>query len=105
MSAPIHYYLPRDVEGIEPLLTLALDLHWSWNHAADEIWNQLDPELWAHTHNPWVVLQAASRTKLQALMADPAFREKVTALVRAQHEYLAAPAWFQHAYPRSSLTC
>jgi glycogen phosphorylase len=105
MSTPIHYYLPREIEGIESLLALALDLRWSWNHAADEIWRQLDPELLALTHNPWVVLQAASRTKLHALRADPAFREKVAALVRTQQEYLTTPAWFQQAQSRSPLTC
>ena len=36
---------------------LALDLRWSWNHVADELWNRLDPELWALTHNACVILQ------------------------------------------------
>jgi len=86
VSTPTHYYLPREIAGVESLLALALDLRWSWHHAADELWGQLDPELWALTHNPWVVLQTASRTKLQTLAADPAFHQKVAVLVRAQRE-------------------
>ena len=50
-----------DVEGFDSLAELALDLRWSWNHAADRIWGRLDPVLWELTHNPWVVLQTVSR--------------------------------------------
>jgi len=50
----------------EPLLAvlteLALDLSWCWNHATDELWRRLDPELWRLTHNPWVVLQTVFAT-------------------------------------------
>ncbi|GEM_PF-5790859 len=60
MSSPLQPYLPSDIDGIEQLLTLALDLRWSWNHFADQLWGQLDPELWSLTHNPWVVLQTVS---------------------------------------------
>ena len=35
---------------------------------------QLDPELWAITHNPWVVLQTASPDRITSAMSDPAFR-------------------------------
>jgi len=38
------------------LRDLALDLRWSWNHAADELWNRLD-NLWTLTRNAWVILQ------------------------------------------------
>jgi glucan phosphorylase len=47
--------------AIRQLHQLALDLRWSWNHASDELWRQLDPELWTRTHNPWVILRTVSR--------------------------------------------
>jgi starch phosphorylase len=50
---PIYSLLPTEVEGFDPLAELALDMRWSWNHAADEVWLQLDPALWELTHNPW----------------------------------------------------
>ena len=50
--------------GSDALTQLALDLRWSWHHGADELWSQLDPELWRLTHNPWVVLQVASPARL-----------------------------------------
>jgi starch phosphorylase len=84
VSKPIYSFLPTDVEGFDSLAELALDMRWSWNHAADEVWRQLDPALWEFTQNPWVVLQTVSRDKLQRVSADPAFRKKVDALVQAR---------------------
>ena len=49
VSHPIYNLLPTEIEGFDSLAELALDLHWSWNHATDEVWRQLDPELW-ETH-------------------------------------------------------
>ena len=54
-----------DVEGIDGLIELALNIRWSWNHASDMLWEQLDPELWEFTRNPWVILQTGSRNRLE----------------------------------------
>ena len=45
------------------LLTWHWTFRWSFNHSADQLWEQLDPELWELTHNPWVLLQTVSRGK------------------------------------------
>ena len=50
---PIYNLLPTEIEGFDSLAELALDMRWSWNHATDEVWRQLDPELWEITNNPW----------------------------------------------------
>jgi hypothetical protein len=65
-------------EGFDSLTELALDLRWSWNHAADEIWRELDPALWELTHNPWVVLQTVSLDRIEEVLAAPAFRRRLT---------------------------
>jgi starch phosphorylase len=49
---PVKNEVPTDIEGFDSLAELALDMRWSWNHAADEIWRQLDPVLWELTHHP-----------------------------------------------------
>jgi starch phosphorylase len=33
------------------LTELALDLRWTWNHPTDDVWRELDPELWEATQN------------------------------------------------------
>ena len=100
-----HAVPPTEVPGFDSLAALALDLRWSWNHATDEVWRQLDPALWEITHNPWVVLQTASREQIVRVLADPAFRKNVDGLVQTRRQALEAPAWFQQNYPQSSLTC
>jgi starch phosphorylase len=56
MAHPLSFNLPTEPSGIEYLIELALDLRGTWEHSADELWGQLDPELWALTLNPWAVL-------------------------------------------------
>ena len=90
--------------GIESLTELALDLHWAWNHSADELWALLEPELWASTHNPWVVLQTVSKAKLEAFLGRPKFRNRVETLLDHRRRHLAATAWFQQNHPEAPLT-
>jgi starch phosphorylase len=42
---PVFGLLPADLEDIDSLVELALDMRWSWNHATDDVWRQLDPVL------------------------------------------------------------
>ncbi len=104
-SHPIYNLLPTEIEGFDSLAELALDLRWSWNHATDEVWRQLDPELWEITHNPWVVLQTAARDRIERVLADPVFRKQVDHLVLTRREAVTATAWFQQTYPHSPLSC
>lgn len=90
--------------GTDALTELTLNLRWAWHHGADQLWAELDPELWALTHNPWVVLQTVSRSKLRQLLARPEYRTRVTSLLEQRRDYLASPAWFQRSHPQSPLT-
>ena len=75
-------------------------MRWSWNHATDGVWRQLDPELWDLTQNPWVVLQTVSRDQLERVLADPGFRKNIDDLLQAKHQAAEAPAWFSNTIPR-----
>lgn len=103
--APPRRVPPTDVEGFKNLTELALDMHWSWNHATDAVWRELDPVLWELTHHPWNVLQTVSRETLERVLADPVFRTKIDDLVRSKARAAAAPAWFQQNHPQSPLSC
>jgi starch phosphorylase len=104
-ASPVYTLLPKDIAGFDSLAELALDMRWSWNHAADELWQQLDPALWQLTHNPWVVLQSASREQIERLANEPSFREKMAALLQEKRLATQTPAWFQQTYPHSPLNC
>ncbi len=104
VSHPIYNLLPMEVEGFDSLAELALDLRWSWNHGADEVWQQLDPALWELTHNPWVVLQTVSRDQIESMCADPNFLTRIDDLVKARRQAAQTPAWFQQNHSQSPLT-
>jgi len=105
VSNPMYNLLPIDIEGFDSLAELALNIRSSWHHATDEVWRQIDPRLWEITHNPWVVLQTASRERIERVLADPVFREKVDAFVQERRQVLEAPAWFQQNHSQAPLTC
>jgi glycogen phosphorylase len=105
LSNSMYCFLPTELEGFTSLAELALDMRWSWNHAADDVWRQLDPGLWEFTRNPWVVLQTVSREHLTKTLAKPAFAKKVDELLRAKREAAQSPAWFQQAHAQSPLSC
>ncbi|MGA2964350.1 MAG: DUF3417 domain-containing protein, partial [Candidatus Korobacteraceae bacterium] len=105
VSHPIYHLLPTEIAGFDSLAELALDMRWSWNHATDEVWRTLDPKLWESTHNPWVVLQTASRDHIEHVLADPVFRKNVDGLIEASRQSAEAPAWFQRNHSEAPLTC
>jgi glycogen phosphorylase len=80
------------------LKELAMDLHWSWNHATDKIWKQLDSDLWEATHNPLVVLQTVSRNRISKVLEDPIVRDIIDEMIEAKKQRSVTPAWYQNSY-------
>ena len=95
---------PPKPEGMDELVELALNLHWSWNHSSDELWDSLDSELWQSTQNPWVILRTVSREKIRSLLATPGFRELLQKCQRHNHKSFTEEAWFQKKYPGAALS-
>jgi starch phosphorylase len=104
MSSPAYVDHPRDTAISDALTDLALDLRWSFKHSADRLWEQLDPELWELTHNPWVLLQTVSREKLQSVTADPSFQRLLADLHQEKTVGEKSETWFQKTYPRSGVS-
>lgn len=104
MSNPKYTTLPSEVSDDDALAQLAMDVRFSWQGAADTLWEQLNPELWEATHNPWVVLQTVSGARLAQITSDPAFKEKLDRLTQARRAEAESPRWFHQAYPNAPLT-
>ena len=104
MSSSTYLDHPLDTNISEALTDLALDLRWSFNHSADRLWQQLDPELWDLTHNPWVLLQTVSQEKLQRVTADPSFQTLLADLHQEKTAAEESQAWFQKTHPRSGVS-
>jgi starch phosphorylase len=92
------------IDGFEALVELALNLHWSWNHAADELWEGLDKELWTATQNPWVILRTVSKEKIKDVLGRPEFRQRLDSLLSHNRASYSADAWFQNNHPGTALT-
>ncbi len=92
--------LPLPV-GLARLQELAHNLWWSWQPAARELFEAIDPTLWRLTHhNPVKLLQELKPDRLVALAEDPAFLRRYSAVLKAYDEYLAAKhLWFTTQHP------
>ncbi len=93
-----------EIEGFDKLIELALDMRWSWNHATDELWRRLDPELWNLTRNPWVVLQTVSHERIEHVLPDPAFQKQLADLLQTRRTMVETPAWFQQQHAQAPLS-
>jgi len=93
----------QQLASLKCLEELALELRISWDHSTDDIWRELDPELWELTRNPTLVLHATSKTKLDGLAADTEYRRRLEDFVLARRLYARSPGWFQFAHPGAPL--
>lgn len=96
---------PDGVKNFETLQELSYDLIWYWDHRASVIWNALDPDLWALTRNPLVLLQTVSKERLDFILTDPRYSQLISELKLADEKlHTPSQSWFEQKYPRSELT-
>lgn len=98
------HQLPRP-SVLDSLTELALNLRWSWNHAADDLWSQLDPELWELTRNPWVMLQTVSQHKLASLSSDSQFLARIAEVYRRKRYREESTSWFERKFSTAPFSC
>ena len=104
MNVPLYGNRSPETVTVDTLAELALDPRWSFNHSADKLWKQLDPELWDLTHNPWVVLQTVSPEKLKQVLADPYLQKLIADLASRKTRRPNTPGWFQRPIPMRQLS-
>ncbi len=81
-------------EGLEGLTALALDLRWTWSHFCDRLWQQLDPEAWERTGNPYLILQSISLSRLEEAARDQRLKEDLHNWLVQRQRYLDDPGWY-----------
>ena len=81
-----------------------MDLRWSWSHTSDPLWERIDPEIWALTRNPWLILQSATMSRLKSLSEDSNFLKLLDDHVAAHRKCLEEDAWFRQTHAGSPLT-
>ncbi|WP_027185655.1 alpha-glucan family phosphorylase [Desulfovibrio inopinatus] len=95
------YLFPALPDKLSGLLELALDLRWSWSPDADAIWQDLDPQTWKLTRNPWLILQTMSTKELESLAGDAKFRKTLEKTLKTRRSELKAKGWFQKNFSKA----
>lgn len=80
----------KQIDGLlEELRTLAYNLWWSWNPAAQEIFHELSPFFWEHSnHNPVEVINWISGQELRGRLQNPAYFTRVETVCKRFHAYM-----------------
>jgi starch phosphorylase len=91
---------PQIPERIKRLPELALDLWWTWNPQAREVFRRLDYPLWRQTaHNPVLMLRLVSPDLLARAAADPEFVEQYdNAIAALEAARSARETWWLRSF-------
>ncbi|MDO5740242.1 MAG: alpha-glucan family phosphorylase [Ornithinimicrobium sp.] len=83
-------------QTLAPLHDLALNLRWSWHPPTRDLFESIDPELWAATgKDPIAVLSALRSSDMDRLAADQSFVAEVKDAAVDLERYLSKPRWYQ----------
>ncbi|WP_193610423.1 alpha-glucan family phosphorylase [Nocardioides lijunqiniae] len=87
--------------ALEALGVLALNLRWSWHPETQDVFEEVDPELWESTgHDPVGLLGAVGRARLEELAADQGFLERLKVAADDLDSYLTGERWYQRVAAR-----
>jgi starch phosphorylase len=90
---PLKEFLVRPAlpAKLQRMSEIALNLHWSWNHALRSLFRRLDPVIWkASNHNPIVMLGRVSQATLERAASDPRYLALYRRACETHDAYLAA---------------
>jgi starch phosphorylase len=83
-------------EPLAPLAELVLNLRWSWHHPSLDLFESIDPAVWAQVdHDPLKLLSEVTPERLAELAADASFLERLSSVHHDLETYLSTPRWYQ----------
>ncbi|MCT7974200.1 alpha-glucan family phosphorylase [Laspinema olomoucense] len=81
---------------LEPLRTLAYNLHWDWNVETKDLFRRLDRDLWESSrHNPVLMLGTISQERLEEMAEDEGFLAQIDRAARQLDDYLKERTWYR----------
>jgi len=89
---PLQTYtvIARLPQPLTALKQLAGNLYFSWHHEIEDIFVQIDRNLWERTeHNPVLFLNSLPQTTLEELAQDGFFLERLSTIAQEHDQYLA----------------
>src|ERR1035438_6041114 len=81
---------------------VARNLWWTWNHEAQEIFQELSPRGWQNLyHNAVAVLHEVSEYELRVRLQDPAFARRVREVLRLFEAYMSEQRTWAHEHAQA----
>ncbi len=88
---------PQLPPPLQPLGALIRNLRWSWHPASQDLFADIDRQLWARFEgDPLKLLGAVSVSRLEELAVDESFLARMHGLAADLDHYLQDPRWYQH---------
>ena len=83
-----------------PLMDIAYNLRWSWDHAAIELFRRLDRDLWETCgHNPVRLLGSVDQRALEAAAADDSFLAHMRGVTETLNSYCKGESsWYRREH-------
>lgn len=89
----VRAHLPRQLAALE---RLSVNLRWSWDKPTQDLFEAIDPQVWAHVGNdPVALLGQVAPARLEELARDESFVRRLDALAADLDNYLTRPLWYQ----------
>ena len=97
--------VPTLPANLEPLRELALNLWWTWDREALDLFHHLDAELWEKTyHNPVAMLGQISQERLDTTSKNSVFLARLEVIHKKFREYHKTHSWFETNYKDGTLS-
>jgi len=83
-----------------PLMDVAYNLRWSWNHDSIELFRRVSKQLWEDVgHNPVRMLGEIDQEQLERLAEDEGFLVHLDRVAGDLHHHLTRQGWCERAHP------
>ncbi|NTW98284.1 MAG: glycosyltransferase family 1 protein, partial [Oscillochloris sp.] len=88
-------------ERIARLRELAYNLWWTWHPEAQDLYREIDPDLWElDYHNPVDVLRDVRQRRLEEAALNPTYLQKYDAVLKDFDAYMGSKkTWFRKHFP------
>ena len=90
----VYTVVPQLPEPLERLREIAMNLYWSWNHEAIQLFYRIDRELWdSSNQNPAQLLGRISQGRLNELAEDDSFLSHLDRVYKMLQSYRESDPW------------
>lgn len=93
------YIAPVLPDELKHLRDIAMNLWYSWNWDAVQLFMRMDEKLWDEVYqNPVAMLGRVPQARFKELAQDEGFVANVERIHNEQQNYIGVPKWYQHTY-------